>query len=115
MTGHFIVPNRPQMLELGFDHTMWGGEYVEEPQIIATSGWWSIGMALDKQGRVWQTTDVSRIINGLEDIVSISAGNFHAMALDNQNRVWTWGDNEWGQLGYGGTNFESQPRLVTFE
>jgi len=40
--------------------------------------------------------------NYIEDVNDISAGWKHSMALDSSSHVWTWGDNDDGQLGYGG-------------
>lgn len=39
----------------------------------------------------------------LSNIVSIAAGDNHAIALDNFGNVYTWGLNSCGQLGNGNT------------
>ena len=39
--------------------------------------------------------------NILENIISISAGQYHGMALDDNGNVWTWGNDNYGQLGNG--------------
>jgi alpha-tubulin suppressor-like RCC1 family protein len=39
--------------------------------------------------------------DALDDIVAISAGNYHVLALDANGCVWAWGKNVYGQLGNG--------------
>lgn len=49
----------------------------------------------------------------LDNIVSIAAGNTHALALDANGRVWTWGSNGSGQLGRSGsTNVAAEVSIV---
>lgn len=48
----------------------------------------------------------------LQNIVAISAGDYHVLALDNQGSVWAWGKNYYGQLGIGSTDDSSTPVLV---
>lgn len=38
-------------------------------------------------------------IEGLSDIIAISASSYHSMALDKDGKVWVWGSNAEGQLG----------------
>lgn len=40
-------------------------------------------------------------IDGLKDIISISAGAYHSLALKKDGTVWAWGGNKNGQLGNG--------------
>lgn len=42
-------------------------------------------------------------VNGLANVVFISAGGFHNLALLKDGTVKAWGDNEYGQLGDGST------------
>lgn len=39
-------------------------------------------------------------IEGLADVVAVSAGYFHGLALRRDGTVWSWGDGSYGQLGY---------------
>jgi murein DD-endopeptidase MepM/ murein hydrolase activator NlpD len=58
----------------------------------------------DQNGYVWEIgADKSNIIQEeqLDNIVSISTGDFHSLALKKDGTVWAWGKNEYGQLGIG--------------
>ena len=37
----------------------------------------------------------------LDDVVSISAGNYHTAAITSDGTLYTWGYNRYGQLGLG--------------
>lgn len=58
-------------------------------------------------------------INGLSNIIKISAAADHVLALSNQasgNQVYSWGKNEFGQLGLGHANSQfNTPQLVRDE
>ena len=41
------------------------------------------------------------VVDGLTDVVSIAAGSSHSVALRRDGTVWTFGDNTFGQLGWG--------------
>ena len=81
-------------------------------------------LALDTEGHVWSwgyngygelgngtTTSSTEKVQVkspdgegvLENIVAISAGNYHSIALDKDGNVYTWGYNGYGQLGLGNT------------
>lgn len=50
----------------------------------------------------------------MEGIVSVSAGRTHALAVTTEGKVVAWGSNGYGQLGSGGTVFETEkPVAVT--
>ena len=50
----------------------------------------------------------------MEGIVSVSAGRTHALAVTTEGKVVAWGNNGYGQLGSGGTVFETEkPVAVT--
>ena len=87
--------------------------------VKSVSAGFDFSLALKEDGTVWSWGDnnyygqlgngttVSRsnpgIINGLENIISVSAGVNHCLAADSSGRVWVWGDNSFGQLGDGST------------
>ena len=51
-------------------------------------------------------------VQGLTDIIEISAGLHHALALASDGRVYAWGDNSEGQLGAGSDAVRTQPIQV---
>ena len=53
-------------------------------------------------------------IGFLKDIVDIAAGNQFAMALAADGTLWTWGLNNYGQLGVGGTSNRDLPVKVDY-
>ena len=53
-------------------------------------------------------------VETLTGVVSVSAGDDHALALTSSGAVWSWGANGSGQLGLGSTSsWEAWPRQVT--
>lgn len=53
-----------------------------------------------------------RPLEGVTDIVAISAGARHFAALKSDGSVWTWGKNDVGQLGNGSNISSDIPRRV---
>lgn len=51
-------------------------------------------------------------LEGLNQIVSVSAGVFHTLALKEDKTVWTWGPNWYGQLGDGTDKGRKSPEVV---
>lgn len=49
---------------------------------------------------------------GLNNIVAITNGSYHAMALKGDGTVWAWGNNSNGQLGIGNTNNTATPTQI---
>ncbi|HKE40834.1 MAG TPA: FG-GAP-like repeat-containing protein [Casimicrobiaceae bacterium] len=43
-------------------------------------------------------------VSGLNNVVQVSAGQFHSLALRRDGTVWSWGSNSAGQLGLGVTD-----------
>jgi len=86
-------------------------------------------VALLQDGTVWNwggnfvnelgdCTQINRstpgIVNGLNDILSVSAGLNHTLALCADGTVWSWGSNSNGQLGDGvttGIHFPGHPTI----
>ncbi|WP_177246093.1 stalk domain-containing protein [Paenibacillus sp. BC26] len=64
---------------------------------------WSVGGNEHGQlGNGKQTTAITTspiAVNGLSDIIMVSAGDNHSLALRNDGTVWGFGGNEKGQLG----------------
>jgi alpha-tubulin suppressor-like RCC1 family protein len=49
----------------------------------------------------YNVVSIPTVVPDLENIVQVSAGDFHSLALDNQGRVWGFGHNSNGELGLG--------------
>ncbi|VEN73241.1 hypothetical protein EPICR_140002 [Candidatus Desulfarcum epimagneticum] len=122
--------------ELGQGDTRHRNTFIQVPgleRIVAIAGGGHHIMALDAHGRVWAwgdnhrsqlgnntTTDQKspvRVVSPagsvgdfLEDIVAISAGNWHSMAVKEDGTVWCWGENNNGRLGYAVSGDVNQKR-----
>jgi alpha-tubulin suppressor-like RCC1 family protein len=48
-------------------------------------------------------------VEGITDIVELTAGDGHTCALSRDGRVWCWGENWQGQLGDGTTQHRNVP------
>lgn len=49
----------------------------------------------------------------LEDVISVSAGEYYSMALKSNGTLWTWGDNKYGQCGNGTSSCIPKPVKVS--
>lgn len=99
---------------------------------VAVAGGGSHSLALTNDGTVWawganQFGQLGNASNGsinvpvqlnLSGIVAIAAGGYpqgageSSMALKSDGSVWTWGDNQYGELGNGGTANSNVPVKV---
>lgn len=43
-------------------------------------------------------------VPGLTNVVEVAAGTYHAVARTSNGEIWTWGYDEYGQLGHGTVN-----------
>jgi RHS repeat-associated protein len=93
--------------------------------IIAVAAGGGHSLALRFDGSVWTWGDNSQgqlaitntsvnfkrptLVNGISNIVAISAGAVHSLALQSDGTVWAWGHNRYGQIG-GNTNIVVNPR-----
>mgnify|MGYP000890492512 CR=1 FL=1 len=96
--------------------------------VISISAGGSHMLALKDDGTVWAwgCNDVGQLgtaassgssstpvqVQGLSDIIAISAGGFHGLALRNDGTVWSFGDNDCGQLGITGVYSSPTPVQV---
>jgi alpha-tubulin suppressor-like RCC1 family protein/chitodextrinase len=51
-------------------------------------------------------------VDGISNVVAISAGAAHSLALDSNGQLWGWGSNYSGQLGIGSQQEALTPTLV---
>ena len=69
------------------------------------------GCGLNNYGQLGDGTTLSRSLPvavstlASSKIVDIAAGLNHSVALDQFGKLWSWGQNSYGQLGQGTTNF----------
>jgi len=82
--------------------------------ILAIAAGQTDGLALDRDGTVWQWTigNVPRKVPNLSGIAAITAGSAHFFALTSSGEVWAWGANWSGQLGDGSTADSINPKKV---
>ena len=86
-------------------------------------------ICLDVGGHVWSwgrnwngqlgdgtkdTQNYPVCIRGVEDAVSVAAGDYHSMALLCNGRVMAWGYNHGGRLGLGHTTDQCIPRMIPY-
>jgi alpha-tubulin suppressor-like RCC1 family protein len=48
-------------------------------------------------------------VTGLAGVVDLAGGEEHSLAVTADGSVWTWGSDEYGQLGNGGTSSSNRP------
>lgn len=60
-------------------------------------------------GSTEESSAVPTQVEGLTDIVSLSAGESHVLALDESGNLYAWGSNRRGQLGTGNTENQYTP------
>lgn len=89
---------------------------------------WGYRLVLKPDGTVWawgantlgQLGDGTTIqrktpikVNGLSQVVGITAGSGSSYALKSDGTVWAWGANSWNQLGIGMAGDQSSPVQVS--
>ena len=77
--------------------------------IIAGSFLFATGGNYDGQLGDGTTVDKSTPVEVMEDVQSVSAGEYHTMIVKNDGSLWATGDNSYGQLGDGTTVDKSTP------
>jgi uncharacterized repeat protein (TIGR02543 family) len=80
---------------------------------------WALGDNADGQlgngstAKQTQAVQVSTESNApLQNIVSVSAGDYHSLALDEDGAIWAWGYNGGGELGQGSHDEDFIPKAV---
>lgn len=58
------------------------------------------------------SSDQYKEIEGLKNIVKVSAGKNHCLALTNDGQVYSWGCNTSGQLGLGDYETRTRPTMI---
>jgi alpha-tubulin suppressor-like RCC1 family protein len=89
-----------------------GGNYVREFLVGGEVETWG----RNDQGQLGDGATFNRTspvaVNGLSNVVSVSAGDSHMLALRADGTVWSWGMNSSGQLGDGTTTSRNTPTQV---
>ena len=91
--------------------------------VVQIAGGGLHSLALKSNGTVWawgdnyygelgdggnaQSSAVPVQVQGLTNVVQISSGAFSSFALKSDGTVWAWGDNYFGELGDGGSEYFS--------
>jgi alpha-tubulin suppressor-like RCC1 family protein len=61
-----------------------------------------------------QPSPVPGTVKGLSQVVGLSCGDIHTCAVVSGGQVYCWGNNDFGQLGYGSSGGDiARPTLVT--
>ena len=103
-----------------------GVELPQKVQSVAAGFGVSMGVTADKKIAVWGASTpgiagrldaialaTPQAIAGIDDIVSVSAGEFIFAAIDTLGRVYSWGLNSEGALGRVSPLFNAGPGLVS--
>jgi alpha-tubulin suppressor-like RCC1 family protein len=95
-------PNGPFAFALDAGGQLWGWGYNNGGQLgNGTTSSTSTPVQVDQSA-----------LEGAE-IISMAAGDYHAIALDGEGRLWSWGMNTYGELGDGTiTRYRSTPVRV---
>jgi len=91
----------------GYQHTTAWTE-AGELFTFGRGGWWQLGHG----GQ--ENESVPRLVEALagKKVIGVSAGTRHTTAWTDAGELFTFGSGENGQLGHGGQENESVPRLV---
>jgi alpha-tubulin suppressor-like RCC1 family protein len=77
---------------------------------------WAVGGNEHGQlGNGKQSTDLTVEpiqVEGLQDMISVAAGDDHSLALRKDGTVWAWGSNKYGQLGIDSIGNQLKPVQV---
>lgn len=52
------------------------------------------------------------VVQGLSDIIEVTAGDGYSLAMDKNGEVYSWGRNSWGMLGNGNTLNTNVPNKI---
>ncbi len=96
-----------RMCALGKDHSL----FLTNEGIVMASGSNGYGQLGIGQGQ--DARSIPTLINGLNDVKSLSAGHYHSMALNSAGNLYAWGSGSWGKLGLSSDANCATPRLVS--
>lgn len=54
-------------------------------------------------------------VKGMAQVAAIASGPDHTLALDKEGRVWSWGNNQYGTLGYPCKTLQTIPSEIQFK
>jgi alpha-tubulin suppressor-like RCC1 family protein len=111
------VPDESALMDIDLD-----------PRTLAVGGFHSCALTSAGQAYCWGTNDDEQLGRGDPEAGAdsvpvpvagghswrvLTAGRFHTCGITTENAAYCWGDNQTGQLGYGGDEDSATPVAVT--
>ena len=114
--GTNTLSNSPKLISLIADVKMVVSGQLNFTLVLKNDGTvWSFGNNSNGQLGLGNLTNYNKPtqIQGLTNIVSISAGNISSFALKSDGTVYAWGGNNKGQLGIGNNTDKNIPTIIS--
>lgn len=111
--GNNSIVNVNSPIQIGTDNNwknVYGGVFVSGAIKLDSTLWgWGSNNGVNNLGIIPNTADIltPMQVGTSNNWKCISFGGIHTLGLKNDNTLWTWGLNDFGQLGNGGTTTEN--------
>jgi alpha-tubulin suppressor-like RCC1 family protein len=96
-------------IDAGYMHSI---AVTAEGEVWTWGKGWAMGHGGDCDTQILVPTKVTRGGIGEAVVVQVAAGSGHTMALTASGELYAWGQGDHGQLGHGGVEGSSMPRVV---